>query len=204
MSESRRIKRYLLRKGERRDEHQVYADNLGNEYEYKWVARLASFYNLTMGCFRNGFPILIHNMRYNAWAFYPFFFVKKNLKLKDPIPLLNHERIHVRQQWDIHLVISLPLLVFCFIAECLGWFNPVSILVFLPFIPTFVYGFDMLRVYRSMVLKNEKITFQSVRANTAFEREAIMRAPNAEYLYERKFWAVLAYTGWKRFEKYGM
>ena len=85
MSDNRRAKRLLLRRGATKDKVQVYADNLGNEYDYKWVARLSSFYNLIMGCFRNGFPIVVPKLWYSAWAFYPFFFVKRDLKVKDPI-----------------------------------------------------------------------------------------------------------------------
>lgn len=50
----------------------------------------------------------------------------------------------------------------------------------------------------------EGITFNKVRENTCFERESISRATNADYLLSRKFWAVLAYTGWKVFRNYGM
>lgn len=211
-SDNRRAKRLLLRRGATKDKIQVYADNLGNEYDYKWVAKLSSFYNLIMGCFRNGFPIVVPKLWYPAWAFYPFFFVKRDLKVKDPIAVLNHERIHVKQQRDLHICFSLPVLILCIFAEWFGWFNPFCLLCIVPFIPTLVYGVDMLRTWRNMILDNErfpldpmhKITFKSVRENTCFERESIMRAPNAEYLYTRKFMAVLAYTGWKRFEKYGM
>lgn len=209
-SENRRIKRYLLRKGSSKDETVEYVDNLGNSYDYKWVAKISSFYNITMGCFRNGFPIGVSWLWYNAWAFYPFFFVKKDLKVKDPIPTLNHERIHVRQQRDIHLIISVPLIVLCGIAEWFGLFNPIYLLCCVPFIPTLVYGLDMLRTWRNMITQGVDgdemlpITFHTVRENTCFEREAIMRSINAEYLYTRKFMAVLAYTGWERFQNYGM
>ena len=212
-SDERRIRRHLmttakkgrLRKGET---EQFYTDNKGIEYPYKWEAKLSSFYNVIMGCFKNGFPVVVPKLWYVAWAFYPFFFVRKDLKVKDPVPILNHERIHIRQQRDIHLTISLPLLVFCAVAEFLGWFNPVWVLCSIPFIPTLVYGLEMLRVVRNKILHSEsdvvKLTFADVRENTCFEREAISHATNAEYLHKRKFWAVLAYTGWKRFMNYGM
>ena len=184
----------LLRRGATKDKFSVFADNKGNEYDYKWVAQVASFYNLIMGCFKNGFPVVVPRLIYDAWAFYPFFFVRRDIKVKDPISELNHERIHIRQQRDIHLTVSLP------------------VLFIIPFIPTIFYGLEMLRSWRSMVLDNErypnepqrKITFRTVRENTCFERESISRATNAKYLYHRKFWAVLAYTGWKPFLKYGM
>lgn len=219
MSEERRTKRYLLnraKKGRLRkgDEEKTYADNKGVEYSYKWAAMLSSMYNITMGCFKNGFPIVVPKLWYMAWAFYPFFFVSKELKVKDPIPVLNHERIHVRQQRDIHLTISLPVIVLCLFAELFGWFNPIYLLCVVPFIPTIIYGLEMLRSWwclwntNCIRLATEEppleITFHKVRENTCFEREAIVRSTNADYLFTRKFWAVLAYTGWKRFQNYGI
>ena len=209
-SENRRTRRRLLRlskKGRLRngDTERVYLDNKGDEYPFAWIARVASFFNVVSGCFKNGFPIAVSKLWYTAWAFYPFFFVRKSLGVKDPIPVLNHERIHIRQQRDIHLAISLPLIVLCGFAECLGWFNPGYILCVIPFMPTIIYGLDMIRSYRSLVINGiEHITFNLVRENTCFEREAISRATNADYLFERKPWAMLAYTGWKVFQNYGM
>lgn len=218
MSDERRAKRILftrakkgrLRKGETEN---YYIDNRGIEYPYKWEAKLSSFYNLIAGCLKNGFPIVVPKLWYTAWAFYPFFFVRKDLKVKDPISVLNHERIHVRQQRDIHLTISLPLVILCVFAELFGWFNSIYLLCSVPFIPTILYGFEMLRSFRNLFERNMEqsfiemrtnITFNRVRENTCFERESISRAPNADYLLDRKFWAVLAYTGWKRFQNYGM
>lgn len=218
MSDERRAKRILftrakkgrLRKGETEN---YYIDNKGIEYPYKWEAKLSSFYNLIAGCLKNGFPIVVPKLWYTAWAFYPFFFVRKDLKVEDPISVLNHERIHVRQQRDIHLTISLPLVILCVFAELFGWFNPIYLLCSVPFIPTILYGFEMLRSFRNLFERNMEqsfiemrmdITFSKVRENTCFERESISRAPNADYLLDRKFWAVLAYTGWKRFQNYGM
>lgn len=209
MSESRRDRRYLLRKGETKWKEQLYADNLGNEYRYKRVAQLSSFVNIVNGCFRNGFPITLKWLWYNAWAFYPFFFVKATLPSKGAIPMLNHERIHIRQQRDIHLTISLPLLVLCLILEVTGEFNPLPYLLMIPFIPTFLYGLDMLRVfirairspYKDKLLP--KVTFNEVRKLTCFELEANSHQNNTEYIATRKFWAVLAYTGLKCFSNYG-
>lgn len=210
MSDDRYTRRYLMRrakKGRLRkgDSEKCYADNLGVEYPYAWIAKVSSFYNIVMGCFKNGFPIVVSKLWYPAWAFYPFFFVRKDLKVDDPISVLNHERIHVRQQRDIHLTVSLPLLVLCGFAEWLGWFNPIYVLWVIPFIPTIVYGLEMLRSYRNLILTNaDVITFATVRENTCFERESVSRGPNADYLLTRKFWAVLAYTGWKCFQNYGV
>lgn len=208
MSDERRVRRYLLnraKKGRLRkgEAEKLYSDNKGNEYQYKWMAKLSSFFNIVGGCFKNGFPIAVPKLWYTAWAFYPFFFVRKDLKVKDPIPVLNHERIHIRQQRDIHLTISLPLIVLCGFAELFGWFNPIYLLCSVLFIPTILYGFEMLRSWWCL-RGNDSVTFNKVRENTCFERESISRAPNADYLLHRKFWAVLAYTGWKRFQNYGI
>lgn len=219
MSDRRRARRILLtraKKGRLRkgETESYFADNKGVEYPYKWAAKLSSFYNVVMGCFKNGFPIVAPKLWYTAWAFYPFFFIRKDLKVEDPIPVLNHERIHVRQQRDIHLTISLPLIILCGFAELFGWFNTIYLLCSVPFIPTILYGFEMLRSFHNLWKRNNSqemvekldspITFNKVRENTCFERESISRAPNADYLLHRKFWAVLAYTGWKRFQNYGV
>lgn len=210
-SEDRNIRKHLLtraKKGRLRkgETEQFYVDNLGIEYPYKWEAKLSSFYNIFMGCLRNGFPIVVPRLWYAAWAFYPFFFVHRHLRADDPVSILNHERIHVRQQYDIHLTISLPLIIFCGIAEHMGWFNPLPILCGIPFMPTIIYGLEMLRSFVNLLEDNKfsDITFHRVRENTCFEREAISRATNADYLLTRKFWAVFAYTGWKRFMNYGI
>lgn len=209
MSENRRTRRYLelrAKKGKLRKEDlgQTYADNKGIEYDYKWVARLSSFYNVVMGCFKNGFPIFVPRLWYVAWAFYPFFFVRKDLRVEDPIPILNHERIHVRQQRDLHLCVSLPLIVLSIVAEVLGWFNPILLLCSIPFVPTVFYTFEMLVSWVNLKNRGEEITLNKVRENTCYEREAISRATNADYLFERKFMAVLAYTGIKCFSNYGI
>lgn len=203
-SETRRIKRYLMQHGKRGETTTTYADNLGHEYDYVWIAKFSSFCNVFSGCLRNGFPIVVKKLRYNAWAFYPFFFVRRDLKTDDPIAVLNHERIHVRQQYDIHMLISLPLLILCGVSELFGWWNMTWVLPMLPFIPTIVYGLEMLRSWKNLSQFQKKPTFNDVRENTCFEREAISRGPNANYLSTRKFFAVLAYTGWDRFNKYGM
>lgn len=205
-SENRFVKRYLLRRGDRRFDRTVYSDNIGVEYDYKWVASASSFFNLLFGCLKNGFPVAVSKLWYPAWAFYPFFFVRKKLdaSVEGTIAVLNHERIHVRQQRDLHILFSLPLFCVSFVCELFGWFNPLYFLVFVPFVPTFFYFIEMVRVCIVMRRNGRKITFSTVRENTCFERESISRATNADYLFERKFMAVLAYTGWKRFQKYGI
>lgn len=205
-SESRRVKRYLshrakygkLRKG---DTEKSYMDNMGYEYSYKWIASLSSFWNIFSGCLKNGFPIVVSKLWYSAWAFYPFFFIRKDFK-GNPVHTLNHERIHIRQQRDIHLTVSVPLIILCGLAELFGWFNPIYLLCIVPFVPTIVYGFEILHSYlylwnmnslRKFDKLDSPITFHKVRENTCFEKEAIAHASNVEYLFERKFWAVIRF-----------
>lgn len=194
---SRFERRLLLRKGGTKYRKQAYADNKGCEYDHKWIARMASFYNLIMGCFKNGFPISVPKLWYNAWAFYPFFFIRKDLKVDDPIPILNHERIHVRQQRELHMLFSIPLFIMSF------WY--IYLLVLIPFVPTFIYLLNFLYTYALMSRKlPENLSISMVRENTCFERESVSRSMNAYYLYNRKPFAFLAYTGIKWFKNYGM
>lgn len=198
MSENRRIKRYLLRRAKRGrlrkgDTESCFLDNRGIEYPYAWEAKFSSFCNFVSGCFKNGFPVVVPKLWYTAWAFYPFFFVRRNLGVKDPVATLNHERIHIRQQRDIHLTISFPIIVLCGFAELFGWFNPFYLLCIVPFIPAIVYGFAMFFVSIGLLIRYENITFDSIRENTCFEQESIVNATNKDYLLNRKFWAVLSY-----------
>lgn len=199
---SRRERRTLLRRGERKHLATEYTDNLGNVYDYKWVARIGSFFNLFFGCLRNGFPIAVPLLWYPAWAFYPFFLIRRNLRVKDPIPILNHERIHIRQQRDLHIVISFPLLVLSLFAWLNSWFNPLFLLVVVPFIPTLAYMLDFVVTWLKYVIKRENYTITKIRENTCFEREAISKCLNADYILERRFFAVIAYTDIKLFQKY--
>lgn len=123
--------------------------------------------------------------------------------MKDPIPILNHERIHVVQQRELHTVVSIPVAV-------AAAFTTPWLLLAVPFVPTIVYMADYVRVWvklsrmkRAGETKYGKITAQVIRANTCFELEATSKAPNANYLLERKFMAELAWTGWKIFRSYG-
>lgn len=197
-SDERRSKRRLLtlqRKGKltKGETETTYADNSGAEYSNKYLARVSSFLNILVGCFLRGFPIVVPWLPYNAWAFYPFFFVCRNLQLssKDIVETLNHERIHVVQQRDIHLTFSLPLMIFFVIAEVKGWFDPLPYLLIIPFIPTILYGIDFLR--KSKWVLKEKRTFSEIREATCFEQESIRNSSDLEYLFKRKFWAVLKY-----------
>lgn len=188
-------RRLLLRKGGRRNEKTSFADNIGTEYDFLWAAKGSSFLNILMGCLKNGFPVAVSKLWYAAWAFYPFFFVRKDLKVEDPIAVLNHERIHVRQQRELHMTLSLPLLI------CALW--SAKVLIFVPFVPTIIYFAELLRVYiKYHQLRNKGLN--ALREQTCFEREAISRSTNALYLHRRKFFAFLAYTSIKRFKNYGI
>ena len=113
-----------------------------------------------------------------------------NLDTQDVIKTLNHERIHVTQQRDIHLTISLPLMILFIIAEVNNWFNPLPYVLGVPFIPTILYGVDFLRKWRF----SEKRSFSEIREATCFEQEAIQNSSDMGYLFSRKFWAVLKYV----------
>ena len=186
----RQPSRYERRHAVTKKEKTVYGDNLGNEYDHKFIAKMSSFYNMVMGMFRNGFPIVSKKLRYDAWAFYPFFFVRASMQTDTPLVVLNHERIHIRQQREIHIVVSVPLIIVSF------WIP--MLLIFTPFIPTLFYYADILRVYfkfKNTMPKEDRKKFSELRKYTCFEAEAISNAPNLEYLYERKFFAVLNYRG---------
>ena len=106
---------------------------------------------------------------------------------------INHERIHIRQQWDIHRTLTFPILVVCIVLEFLGFSVPWIWLFMLPFIPTILYGLDMLRVL--VCWRKGKPTFNSVREGTCFEAEARAHQLNDDYLKDRSFWAVLKHIG---------
>lgn len=177
-----------------------YLDNAQTPYDYAWAARLSSLYNIFVGCLHNGFPVHIKNLWYDAWAFWPFFFVKdiratsEDKVSEEIIPLLNHERIHCRQQWDIHITISFPLTIYIGALELLGNPHAAWWLLLIPFIPTIIYGLSMVRACIELAIRGRKITFNSIREETCFERESNMHQNNWMYLGQRKFWHVLAYT----------
>lgn len=195
----RRMYKTLYGKGRvKEDKSTIYLDVTGEEFEYKWLARISTFFKVVTGCVCNGFPVVVPKLWYNAWACWPFFFVRKDIS---DLTVIVHERIHVRQQWDIHVSVSLPLLLFNMFMEAHGW-NPYWIICIVPFIPTIFYAVAMVTSFRNLISREEPISFKSVRANTCFEREARSKQLNADYLRERKFWAVLAYTRIPMFRKY--
>lgn len=192
--EPKSVSRYLRRHGESKDQETEYLDVAGNVFSYQWVAKLSSFLHIFVGCLKNGFPIVRKRMRYSGWAFWPFFFVRADVDDKVVRSAINHERIHIRQQWEIHKTLSIPILIGCIVLEILGYGILWGVLCTLPFIPTIFYGIDMLRVYVKWNEENlGKPTFSSVRARTCYEVEASMHQLNDEYLKDRKFWAVLKY-----------
>ena len=187
-----RITRYEKRHVQKSEEQKVmYMDNKGVEYEHKFIAQASSFYNIVMGMFKNGFPVVVPRLWYSAWAFYPFFFVRSDMRCEEePLVILNHERIHVRQQRDLHIVISVPLIILSF------WF-PMWLLI-VPFVPTFFYYVDLVRVYfqyKGTMPQEDRHKFSELRKYTSFEAEAISNSTNLDYLYKRKFFAVLGYIG---------
>lgn len=187
---TKREMRYFRNHGFRKDK--LYEDNSGNIYYTKIQARLSSFIRMILGCLQNGFPICSKYIKYPAWAFYPIFVMKSNLGA-DPLMIINHERIHCRQQFEIHLCISLPLLII------LGFFGIWKMCLLLPFIPTILYYIEWLRV--SIIYKGKGRKF--IRKQICFEREADMHSTNAEYLATRKWFAWLGFTGIKLFRKLG-
>lgn len=198
--EAKSISRYLRRHGDSKNQEVDYLDVAGNVYQYKWLAGLFSFIYIFLGCLRNGFPVVLRKMRYAGWAFWPFFFIRAVTDDKAVRATINHERIHVRQQWDIHRLISFPILLGCLVLEIgFHWYIPWAFLVMIPFIPTILYGVDMFRV---LVTWNKesfgKATFQSVRERTCYEMECRMHQLNDDYLKDRKFLAVLKYIKAKK------
>lgn len=142
----------------------------------------------------NGFVFYVDWLWYDAWAFYPFIFVRKNLRSERSI--INHERIHIRQQIDIHVAISIPIIIVSLLLEVFAKINLVCFLCFVPFIPTLFYAFDVLctMTYLRQKYGSWCLPFGYVRANTSFEKEAIWNAEDEKYLRHRKFWAVISYT----------
>lgn len=187
--------RYLLRHGERKNLEKGYVDVVGNYYNSKTAAKLSSFLAIMAGCMRNGFPVVRKNMRYAGWAFWPFFFIHARTDTSAVRDTINHERIHIRQQWDTHRLISFPALIVMLAFEVYGYSIPLLAYFILPFVPTIVYGLDMLRVLIFWKKSKGKITFLGLREGTCFETESKAHQLNDDYLKDRKFLAVLKYIG---------
>ena len=189
------ISRYLLRHGESKDLERGYVDVTGHYYDSKLAARLSSFLTIMFGCLRNGFPVMRRNMRYAGWSFWPFFFIHARVDEKAVKTTINHERIHIRQQWDIHRIITLPILLGLIALEVFGVHVPLLAYFALPFIPTILYGVDMIRVLLCWRKSKGKITFASLRESTCYEAESRAHQLNDDYLKDRKFLAVLKHIG---------
>ena len=80
-------------------------------------------------------------------------------------------------------------MIFFIIAEVNNWFNPLPYVLGVPFIPTIIYGMDLL--YRMFTC--DWHSFNELRSCTSFEKEAIKNAENTNYLFGRKFWEVIKY-----------
>lgn len=187
--------RYLLRHGGRKNLDKGYVDVVGNYYDSRLAARLSSFLAIMAGCMRNGFPVVRRHMRYAGWAFWPFFFIHARTDEAAVKATINHERIHIRQQWDIHRLVSFPLLIVLAFVEITGGSVPLLAYFVLPFVPTIMYGVDMLRVLIFWKKSRGRITFMGLREGTCYETECRMHQLNDEYLKDRKFLAVLKHIG---------
>ena len=102
MSEARRIKRRLFRKGETKLLGEEFLDNRGEAHDTKFRAQLSSLLNFVQGCFYNGIPIYAPWLWFNGLAAYPFFFIGKGVTVQT----INHERIHCRQQLELLVVFA--------------------------------------------------------------------------------------------------
>lgn len=199
-SENRKIRRHhltMLRKGRgvRKNIGETYKDNRGVEYDYKFIAQLSSLYNFVCGCLKNGFPIAVPKLWYLAWAFYPFFLVRRDLQVRDARVVLNHERIHIQQQRDLHVCVSLPIILLWVVGSATGRFDASWLIPFVPFIPTIFYIMDLVNTWRKLLANDEpNITLFKVRMNTCFEREAVINQNNMDYILHRKFMGVLKYV----------
>ena len=197
-SENRRIKRLLLRRGTSKDKEQVYTDNVGVLYEYKVLAKLSSLHNIFWGCMKNGFPISVRYLWYNAWAFYPFFFIRSEMRTNDVLAVLNHERIHIRQQRDIWMFSGIPFAIIVIVGHFMSGLSLWNLLWIIMF-PTIFYMIDFCRAFVVLKkllrkgLRKDPITIQVVRENTCFELEATSKAKNFEYLKDRRAFSHLEY-----------
>lgn len=193
MKQARSVIRFLKRHGSSDELDRDYIDVAGNAYSNKLAAKISSFGLMVIGCIKNGFPISVRFLQYNAWAFYPFFFIRSNVKVENANTMLNHERIHIHQQRDLHVLVSLPLLVGFLCLYYFGY-DVLSYIPMLIFVPTIFYGVDIVRAFFQIRRKFDgKITWNVIRENTCFEREAISHCTNLEYLKDRKFLAVFRY-----------
>ena len=138
--------------------------------------------------FKYGYVIYTNRWWYGGWSFYPFIILNRKSATSTT---LNHERIHIRQQIDIHVTFSIPLFIVCIIAWILG-FNPIYLGIWIPFLPTIIYGIDMLYTWKKLY-NGTKIPFSKIRQSTSFEKEAMVNASNRNYISVRKFWSVLLY-----------
>ena len=188
---TRAERRFLQKRGFKKGV--MYADNMGNMYNYEAIAKLMSFIHILLGCLSNGFPIAVKHLKYDAWAFYPFFFLRIDIDPRSSATIINHERIHCRQQMEIHLCISLP------IAVILGILGKWIAIPFCIFIPTIFYYLDWIRC--SVLYRGKGRIF--IRKQVCFEREAESHSTNLDYLADRKWFSFLGYMGINKLNKFG-
>lgn len=191
-SESRRNRRWLSK-------HSAtyvgsYSDSRGYEYDFKWVAAFFSLVHFIGACFKNGFPVVVPRLWYTAWAFYPFVLVDRRVDPEKAVEVLNHERIHIRQQRDIHLWITLPILLCLFVTETTLGISLWPWLPLLLFIPTAVYALTAAYAYFvNVCFYDRNISPTEARRLTPFEREANGNQADLSYLLKREKWAVMKY-----------
>ena len=182
-SDIRNIKRH----GEKGDTQEHYIDNRGQEYDYKWVAKVASLINFISGGFQSGFPVLVNKLRYPAWAFYPMFFIRRDLKVENPIHILNHERIHIKQQRELIGAITPLLIILAFLGSW-AW------VLLIPFIPTVAYWLNVIYV---IITCGKILKYSEIRRRTCFEIEAERFASDKDYLLHRKVFHNLRFLNYK-------
>lgn len=168
--------RHIKRHGEKGATQEHYIDNRGQAYDYKWVAKIASLSNFISGGLKSGFPVMVSKLRYPAWAFYPLFFIRKDLSVEKPIYILNHERIHIRQQRELILT-AIPLLTALAIVSSWAW------LLMIPFVPTLAYWMNVIYI---AITCGKILPYSEIRRRTCFEIESERFASDKDYLLHRK------------------
>lgn len=170
----------------------MYGSLSGREYYTKCGAKIDSFLTVIFGCFKYGFPIHLP-IKTDGLAFYPLIVLNDKLSKKTYQRVITHERIHIRQQMDIHLLFTLPLFIILCLAEFFGDFSEYWVYPLLLLIPQVFYLISMIPALIQCKMKGEKVTWTSVRENTCFEREANAHCMNDNYPKTRR---LLEFIDW--------
>lgn len=186
-SEVRNIKRH----GQKSREIIDYIDNKGQGYDYKWLAKVVSFLNFVGGGLRSGFPVIVSKLRYPAWAFYPFFFIRKDLAVEKPVIILNHERIHIHQQREL-ITAALPVILVLMFTSTWEW------IVLLPFVPTIFYWLNVIGIVLTI---GKKVPYSEIRRRTCFELESERFASDWDYLLYRKAFHNFRFLNYKKYTR---